>query len=137
MRRLRAGASRRDDGFAGLDTTYEGAGNGYALLWDNDDGRLRAARISEATITDLLPSARYEPTSGWHTLRIEAQGDQITFRIDGTLMTTVTDTTHPSGPCGVAYSSHFTGYPADRGATFDNFRADALPAASVEGWEMY
>ena len=133
----RYGLFVHDDGFAGLDQTFEGRGNCYAITYDSDDGRLRAARISEATITDLLPSARYEPTSGWHTLRIEAQGDQITFRIDGTLMTTVTDTTHPSGPCGVAYSSHFTGYPTGRGANFDNFQADALPTASVDGWEMY
>ena len=133
----RYGLFVRDDGFAGLDQTFEGRGNCYAITFDSDDGHLRAARISEATITDLLPTPRYEPSSGWHTLRIEANGDQITFRIDGTLMTTVTDTSHRSGPCGVAYSSHFTGYPADRGANFDNFRADTLPTATVDGWEMY
>ncbi|PKO16056.1 hypothetical protein CVU37_11930 [candidate division BRC1 bacterium HGW-BRC1-1] len=133
----RYGLFARDDGFAGLDQTFEGRGNCYAITYDSDDGRLRAARISEATITDLLPTARYMPTSGWHTLSIEANGDQITFRIDGTLMTTVTDTAHPSGPSGVAYSSHFTGYPTGRGAYFDNFRADALPAAGVVGWEVY
>ncbi len=49
----RYGIFMRDDGFAGLDTTYEGAGNAYAMLWDADDGRLRTAKLVDGAITDL------------------------------------------------------------------------------------
>ena len=55
----RYGIYLRDDGFAGLDSTYEGAGNCYALLWDSDDGRLRAGRLVEATWTDFFSPAKY------------------------------------------------------------------------------
>ncbi len=125
----RYGIFLRDDGFAGLDTTYEGAGNGYAFLWDADDGRLRAARLSDGAVTDFFPSARYIMASGWHTMRIEARGTQIKYFLDGVLQIEVSDSTFPCGQCGIGYTMHFNGYPAGRGAYFDNFIADSLVAA--------
>jgi len=123
----RYGIYLRDDGFAGLDTTYEGAGNGYALLWDNDDGRLRAGKLVEGVITDFLPTATYVTGSGWHTLRLEANGTSIKYYLDGNLLINATDSTFHSGQCGIGYSSHTGGSnPAARGAYFDNFIADSL-----------
>ena len=124
----RYGVFLRDDGFAGLDTSYEGAGNCYALLWDCDDGRLRAAKLVDKAITDFFPTARYVTGSGWHTLRIEARESQIRYFLDGTLLVAATDTTFPCGVCGVGYSWHTSNstYPSARGACFDNFLADTL-----------
>jgi Peptidase family M23/Immunoglobulin domain/Immunoglobulin I-set domain len=122
----RYGVFLNDDGFAGLDTTFEGAGNCYALLWDNDDGRMRAAKIVDGTVTDFLPTITYVTSSGWHTMRIEARGNQIKYYFDGSLLVTATDSTHPSGQCGIGYSEHTPSYPAGRGAYFDNFAADTL-----------
>lgn len=135
----RYGIFLRDDGFAGIDDDFEGKGNCYAITWDSDDGRLRAARFVEAAVTDLLPAQRYEPASGWHTLRIEADEDQIRFLMDGALLLETTDTTFPSGPCGLIFSNHTTSAPADRGAYFDNFLAESLdpPTLSGPGWVMY
>jgi hypothetical protein len=123
----RYGIFLRDDGFAGLDTTYEGAGNCYALLWDDDDGRLRAAKIVDGTVTDFFPTVHTVAASGWHTLRIEARETEIEYFLDGALLVQTTDSTFPCGVCGVGYSQHTApSYPGARGACFDNFIADTL-----------
>ena len=122
----RYGIFLRDDGFAGLDTTFEGAGNCYALLWDTDDGRLRAARLVDAAITDFLSPARYVTVGGWHTMRIEARENKIAYFLDGDLLVEATDSTFPCGQCGVGYSTHRSDWPATRGACFDNFEAGTL-----------
>jgi len=122
----RYGIFLRDDGFAGLDTTFEGAGNSYALLWDTDDGRLRAAKLVDAVITDFLSPARYITGSGWHTMRIEARENKIKYLLDGELLIEVADSTFPCGQCGIGYSTHRTDWPASRGACFDNFEAGTL-----------
>ncbi|MCO5052758.1 MAG: M23 family metallopeptidase [Verrucomicrobiae bacterium] len=125
----RYGIFLRDDGFAGLDTTFEGAGNGYAFLWDSDDGRLRAARLTDAAITDFFATPQYRATSGWHRMRVEARGNNLRFYLDGALLVQMNDTAHPAGVCGVGYSWHPGSpatYPGTRGAHFDNFSADTL-----------
>jgi hypothetical protein len=125
----RYGIILRDDGFGGMSHSFEGGGNCYALLYDNDDGRLRAGRLVDAVVSDFLSSAQSVTTSGWRRLRIEARGNSIKYLLDGTLLTEVTDTTFPSGQCGFGYywnpGSPAT-YPAARGAYFDNFVADTL-----------
>lgn len=124
----RYGIFLRDDCFAGLDTTYEGAGNCYALTWDSDDGRFRAGKLMDGTWTDFFSTAQYIQASGWHTLRIEARENEIKYFLDGNLLLTATDTTFPCGTCGVAYSWHTysSSYPGTRGACFDNLIADTL-----------
>ena len=125
----RSGIFLRDDGFAGLDTTFEGAGNGYALLWDSDDGRLRTCRLNDAAITDFFSPSRYVTSNGWHTMRIEARTNTIRFFLNGTLLLQTNDTAFPSGECGIGYIWHPgspANYPAARGTHFDNFVADTL-----------
>jgi hypothetical protein len=125
----RTGIFVRDDGFAGLDTTFEGAGNGYALLWDNHDGRMRAARLTDGAVTDLFPAVKTYPISGWHTLRIEVRTNQLKFLYDGQVLLQTTDTNFFAGQMGLGYTWHPGSpsvYPAARGAYFDNFVADTL-----------
>lgn len=123
----RYGIFARDDGFASMDQTFEGKGNCYALLYDSDDGRLRAAKIVNASITDFLSTPRYITTDGWNILRIECEDNHIRYYLNGNLLVDVIDTTFPCGPCGMGYVSHTTSYPSARGAYFDNFIADVLP----------
>jgi hypothetical protein len=122
----RYGIFLRDDGFAGLSTTFEGAGNCYALLWDTDDGRLRACKIVDATMTDFLSPARYVTGSGWRAMRIEARENKIKYFLDGQLLIETTDSTFPSGQCGLGYATYRSDWPVTRGAYFDNFWADTL-----------
>lgn len=121
------GVFARDDGFGGMDATFEGKGNCYAILYSNNDGRLKCARVVDSAVTDLLPKKKTVTTSGWHTLRIECRGNQIRFLMDGALLVEKTDTTFPSGPCGIGYSFHKAKtWPTGRGACFDNFSAGPL-----------
>ncbi|MDB6029241.1 MAG: Glycyl-glycine endopeptidase [Verrucomicrobiales bacterium] len=122
----RRGIFLRDDGFAGIDTTFEGAGNCYAMLWDNDDGNLRAAKITDGAITNFISPTLYVTGSGWHKFRIEARTNQIKFFFDDTLLLQTNESTFFSGQCGLGYSYHGSKYPAGRGAYFDNFVADTL-----------
>jgi hypothetical protein len=127
----RYGIFTRDDGFGGMDQTFEGAGNCYAMTWDTDDGRLRAARIDDGVMTDFLSPARYIASSGWHTFRIDASGDHVMYYLDGSLLIDVTDTSLFAGVSGLGYSNHTTSDPADRGGRFDNFSAEALGLSGV------
>lgn len=123
----RYGIFARDDGFASMDRTFEGKGNCYALLYDNVDGRVWACKIVDAVLTDFLPIKRYVTTSGWNSMRIEAEEDTIRYYLNGELLIAATDSTFPSGPAGMGYSYHKnTTYPPARGAYFDNFIADAV-----------
>lgn len=134
----RYGIFLRDDGFGGFDSTFEGRGNCYAMMWDTDDGRLRCCKVVNATMSDFFPSAQYVKSSGWHRMRIEAEGDVIRYYLNGVLQVEVTDTTFPSGLCGMGYTSHIgSSYPPARGAWFDNFRADTLVPAAAEEWSLY
>lgn len=134
----RYGIFLRDDGFAGMDRTFEGEGASYAIFYDNDDGRVRALRVlnpnNAATQPDYIDPNLYIKESGWHTLRIEAQGDEISFFLDGGLIARETDGTYLSGPCGIGYSNHLNGNIAGRGAYFDNFEAGFSGAG---GWTVY
>lgn len=123
----RYGIFLRDDGFAGMSHSFEGAGNGYAFVFDSDDGRLRAGRLLDGSISDFQTTAINITTSGWHTLRIEAREDKIRYLLDGEELIEVTDTTFPAGQSGFGYYWNPNGtYPSQRGAYFDNFLADTL-----------
>jgi len=137
----RAGIFLRDDGFGGFDETFEGAGNCYAIMWDNDDGRFRCARIIDGAEVDLLPAQSYIKSSGWHTLKIEAIGSNIRYYLDGVLQLSINDTTFSSGLFGMGYSWHrgslsLQSYPT-RGVHFDNFMADTISHSDVQDWALY
>ncbi len=95
---------------------------------DGNTGSLKCSKIVDSIVTNLSPTAITVPSSGWHKMRIEAQGTNIRYYLDGVLKASITDTTFISGPGGIGYTSHIgTTYPPARGAYFDNFRADILP----------
>jgi hypothetical protein len=128
----RYGIFLRDDGFGGMTDSFEGGGNCYAILYDNDDGWVRVGRIDNANPVNLLSPARYETTSGWRTLRIEARTNQIKFFLNNIQLLQVTDNTFHSGHAGMGYKWTPNGqYPSQRGAYFDNFVADTLDPVPV------
>lgn len=136
----RYGILARDDGFGGVDRTFEGGGNAYAMLWDSDDGRLRCARVTTAdgsspVVTDFRQTNQiYITQSGWRTMRIECRGTTIRYLLDGELLVSATDTTFASGPAGLGYSNRTTSNPAGRGAWFDNLRVSTY---EPESWFLY
>lgn len=123
----RYGIFIRDDGFAGMSHAFEGGGNGYCLVWDSDDGRIRAGRFQDALVSNFMAAQQYIEESGWHTLRIEVRESNIRYFLDDTLLIEVEDSTFTAGPCGIGYYWNSSGYyPPARGAYFDNFVADTL-----------
>ena len=120
----RVGLFTRDSGNAVFDTSYCGAANCYALTYDSDTGRIRAAKVVDGTTTDFLAAQPlYDQSSGWHQFRIETSGARIFYFVDGVPIADVTDTTHVSGRFGIGHSNHF-GTPANAHGTYaENFHA--------------
>jgi hypothetical protein len=117
----------RDDGFSSMDRTFEGQGNCYAMIYDDVKGEITAGKYVNAVFTNFLSSAVTITADGWHTFKIEAEGNNIRYYLDGNLLIDKVDDTFISGPCGLGYSNHADRtYPPDRGAYFDNFIADVI-----------
>jgi hypothetical protein len=124
----RYGIFMRDDGLSSMDRKFEGRGNCYALLYDSDSGRVRPVKIVDSIVSDLLQDKHTVTTDEWHLFRIESEEDTIRFFLDRTRLLEIEDTTFISGPCGMGYSNHANQtWPKERGAWFDNFKADEMP----------
>jgi hypothetical protein len=69
------------DGYAGIVTDM---GSGFrAYIWRQDTGE--------------LASAPFNPGSAWHAYRLQAQGDTLTFSIDGNALVSANDSRWSSG----------------------------------------
>lgn len=139
----RVGIFLRDDG-NGLFEGTNGAGtiraNNYCLTFDSNDGRVRCIRTVDGVPTDMLPAPVLRPTTQWRLMRIEAEGTQLRFLLDGELLLETTDATHAMGQCGIGFREFFATNSNLQGTRADNFMADALPAAQdAEGhlWGCY
>ncbi len=136
----RLGIFARDDGngmFCGQNGAGTIKGNNYALTWDSNNGRLQCLRTINAVPVDLLSAPIYLPASQWRQMRIEAVGSQITFKIDGNSVLSITDATHPDGQFGIGYQEVFTTNTNIRGTYADNFKAERLALAKVNDWQTY
>jgi hypothetical protein len=86
--------------------------------------------------TDLLAAARFLPTSGWRTFRIEARGANLTFKLDSETLLTTTDATFPAGQFGIGYQEIFTTNTNIVGTRADHFFADSIPGSESDRWEL-
>lgn len=125
----------RDNGTGSLSLTGSGYGKGncYALMYDSDDGRVRAGKYVEGAFTDFLPSPLYLPSSAWRHFRIDCAGSQITYRIDGATIASVSDATFARGYFGLGYAEYFATNSLIHGTRADHFAAtlpDAPPLAA-------
>lgn len=71
--------------------------------------------------TKVLASGQLDGFDGgsWHHLTVSFSGNQITPSVDGTALTTVTDSTYSHGQTGLAVDSYAT-------TQFDNYRAAGI-----------
>lgn len=120
----------RDSGTGALgSTSAPGPGNCYAITYDSDDGRLRAARYLNGSLTDFRDSNRiYLTSTAWRRFRIECVGSRIRYLVDGSLIADVTDANHPRGYFGIGYQESFSSNSNIHGTRADNFRALRLAA---------
>lgn len=127
----RIGLFIRDNANGSFDGTLSTRGACYALTWDSDDGRLRCMKAANGTITDLLPSRRYLPSTAWRRFRIEARASELTFLLDGEVLLTTHDLTFPTGTFGLAHREAYTPNSLARGTLADNFFADVPDALTT------
>ncbi len=135
----RVGIFARDDGNGMFEGTSGGGvkGSNYALTWDSSNGRIQCLKTVAGAATDLLPAPQYLASSAWRRFRIEALGNQITFKVDGSTLRVATDSTFPTGQFGVGYHDYFTTNANIAGTIADNFSAGALGAAGVGEWRIF
>ncbi len=120
----------RDNGMGalGLNGNY-GSGNCYALTYDSNNGRLRAAKYVNGTISDFQQSSPvYMASTAWRNFRIECLGSRIRYLVDGSLLADVIDTTHVRGYFGIGYHEFFATNSNMHGTRADNFSAVRLAA---------
>jgi len=130
----RVGLFARDDGNANFDGDVSGPGNCYALAFDTDTGRVRAARMRNYEMTDFLePTQFFLADDGWRLFRVECEGNRIRFRVDGETVADVTDDAHPRGRAGLASHSYFQTDGLAEGGVFEEFRMADWEFLSFEG----
>ncbi len=146
---VRAG---RDSDPQRIDSTFnvDRAGS-YALVYDVHRAIISARKWTNgntvANIFNRVASTYTEygtlsvPTSAWYTLKIVADGDQITFFVNGTQIATTTDTTYANGRPGLYYREGGTGAgqasELELQGIFDHLRAGPSSQANVSDWSMY
>ncbi|MBX7245031.1 MAG: hypothetical protein K1X53_06010 [Candidatus Sumerlaeaceae bacterium] len=136
----RVGIFARDDGnglFCGQNGAGTIKGNNFCLTWDSKDGRVQCINTVNGVPTDLLPSQQFQASSGWRRMRIEAIGSQITFKLDGTTLLSVSNSSHPTGQFGIGFQEQFTTNSNLKGTRADNFSAARLSGAAVKDWALY
>ena len=118
----------RDNGMGalGLNSSY-GSGNCYALTYDSNNGRVRAAKYVNGTISDFQQSSPvYMASTAWRNFRIECLGSRIRYLVDDSLLADVIDTTHVRGYFGIGYHEFFATDSNMHGTRADNFSAVRL-----------
>lgn len=128
------GIFARDNGSGMWDFKSYDGGHCYAMAYATDLGRLSMGKIVSGNIQTFATQTITE--DGWHNFRIECEGDEIRYYLDGELAATATDSSRPSGRAGIAVSSNFTDPALAKGFYIENFKHEALPA-SVGSWELY
>lgn len=144
---VRAGRDTADQTAPRSEGTYAPDTDGsYVLFYNYQDNEIQAGTFANKGGTGSgLPrqftaiGAPVEITAdGWHTLTIECDGENITFKLDGTVIATTTDTTINHGrPC--LYYREITNVAPEleRQGTFDHLRAGPVGTANVVDWNIY
>lgn len=135
----RVGIFARDNGNGMFEGISGGGvqGNGYALTWDSNNGRVQCLRVVNGVPTDLLSSAQYQASSGWRQFRIEVSGSQLVFKVDGAPILNATDNTHARGQFGIGYHEYFATNSNILGTYADNFQAGLLSPAVITDWRAF
>jgi len=132
----RVGIFARDTGYGGFKDSPGTAGSCYFMAWDSGNGRLWCGKANTGTLTDFNPSPVYYPSSGWRKFRIECLGSQITYKLDGQVIHTATDSSISSGQFGIGFHELFTTNSNMLGTRADQFRAETVSSIN-SNWPLY
>lgn len=119
----------------------------YCLFYDAHQNKFRALKwtigVPKGDVEGRVASGYTEfaslalEDSGWHTIQIIANGDNIKFSVDGTELISVTDTEFTNGRGGIYYREAATPSANEMQGVFDNLRAGPASEANVVDWTMY
>jgi Phosphodiester glycosidase len=125
----RVGVFARDSGNGNFESPSLGGGNCYALTFDTDTGRVRAAVVVDGVMTDFLESDPVTlPSDAWRLFRIECMGERIRFLVDGDVIADVIDASHARGRSGVGYHEFFSSNSNAQGTHAEGFQVDLPPS---------
>ncbi|MBN1476319.1 phosphodiester glycosidase family protein [Candidatus Sumerlaeota bacterium] len=128
----RVGLFARDSGNGNFESPSIGGGNCYALTFDTDTGRVRAAVVVDGVMIDLRESEPVLlPSDAWRRFRIECVGDRIRYLVDGEVIADATDSSHARGRCGVGYHEYFSTNSNAQGTHAESFRVESLPSVAA------
>lgn len=126
----RCGIFARDNGNFAFTLTSFGGGNCYLMTYDTNNGRVRAGKVVNGTLTDFLASAPlYYTSSAWRKMRIECVGRNIRYYLGGTLIANVLDSSFSRGFAGIGFHEFFSANANMLGTRADNFSVTSLPAS--------
>lgn len=133
----RLGIFARDSGNGGFEGTTGGGGYSYFMAYDSNNGRLWCGKSVYGVLTDFNPSPIYYPSTAWRKFRIECSGNRITYKLDNSMVVSVTDSSYHSGPCGIGFHEYFTTNSNMLGTRADNFYADLVSTTGISSWMLY
>lgn len=123
----RCGIYARDNGNNAFTLTTVGGGNCYLMAYDTNNGRVRAGKVVNGSLTDFLQSSPiYRTTSAWRNMRIEAVGPNIKYYLDGQLIADVQDSTFSRGYAGIGFHELFSTNANMLGTRADNFVMESI-----------
>jgi len=144
-------------------TTFNTASNvdaigGYGLYYETDTATFLAVKMHpnrvaadlsgaaagarDAVAREVFATSAPITVGGWHIIEISCFNQQITFKLDGNTMITVTDTKYAAGQAALAYRELFTPTaPNEYQARFDYVVAGPSTAppvpAAAGSWNLY
>ncbi|MBN1903102.1 C39 family peptidase [Candidatus Sumerlaeota bacterium] len=121
----RTGIFIRDNGdHAGNTTKIKEKGEYYCMIYDSDDGRIRAGYSRNGVMSDFHPEPfAYLKETGWRRFSISCRGDEILYELDGKPFHKANSRRRRSGSCGVTYVTSFSDFAMSRGVRFAQFKA--------------
>lgn len=131
----RVGIFARDDGNVNFTGYLSKPGNCYAMVWNGNNGVLACVKMVNGVESPLFAASQF-PSSAWRKFRMECAGSKLTFKIDGETVGSATDSTFPSGLCGIGYHELFATNSFIMGTYADNFHADYWPLSGIEFHEL-
>ncbi|MFB3894991.1 MAG: hypothetical protein ACE14V_01690 [bacterium] len=133
----RYGIFARDSGNGGFEGTTGGGGYCYLMAYDSNSGRLWCGKSINGVITDFNTTPIYYPSTAWRKFRIECSGNRITYKLDNSVVCSITDTSYHSGLCGIGFHEYFTTNSNMLGTRVDNFYADLVTTTGISNWMLY
>lgn len=125
----RVGLFMRDNGqHVGDNKDEVEIGRNICMMFDSDDGSIRAGDIFNGTVGDFRKDRYRVDKSGWYHFALEADGNTVRYFLNGELLHEEKNARSipTQGDCGVYYNNHFKKDNPSYGVVFAGFKVSKL-----------